>query len=83
MLMGSHTTRLLLEQAHKCDRVKHVNGIPTSLLLEQHTNVTELNMLMGSHTTRILLEQAHKCDRVKNVNGITHNSSPPGTGTQM
>jgi hypothetical protein len=32
------TTRLLLEQTHKYDRVKHVNGITTRLLLEQtHT----------------------------------------------
>jgi hypothetical protein len=51
-----------VEQIHKCDSVKHVNGITTGLLLEQ-TNKYDMVKHVNGITTRLLLEQTHKYDR--------------------
>jgi hypothetical protein len=45
------TTRLLLEQTHKYDRVKHVNGIITRLLLEQTNKYDRVKHVNGITTT--------------------------------
>jgi hypothetical protein len=52
---------------YKYDRVKHVNGITTRLLLEQAHKYDRVKHVNGI-TTRLLMEQTHTYDRVKHVN---------------
>jgi hypothetical protein len=61
-------TCLTLSQ-HKYDRVKHVNGITTRLLMEQTHTYDRVKHVNGI-TTRLLMEQTHKYDRVKHCDPI-------------